>query len=288
MLKTTARKVLPNSMQHLVRHALSDSSHWRTNWELAKLREKVWSKEAGALVSCLNYTVRINDGPNFYMLYKDLFIHRIYHFETQRPDPLILDCGSNIGMSILYYKHVYPRARIVGFEPDPTIFPYLEENISNNKLEDVQLHQAAVGGQESVLTFYSDGKYSSCLAEHLPEEGATEAGVNWTKHEVPCVKLRECITEPVDFLKMNIEGAEYEALSNAADRLRQVKEMVVEYHHLPGLPRTLHKILELLHEQGFQYMINDFDSETNGGVNPPFQLLPDTRYYLLIYARRMN
>jgi hypothetical protein len=46
--------------------------------------------------------------------------------------------------------------------------------------------------------------------------------------------------------------------------------------------------LGLLHEHGFEYLINDFDSETNGGVQPPFGLDPDSRYFLLIYAKRMR
>ena len=62
--------------------------------------------------------------------------------------------------------------------------------------------------------------------------------------------------------------------------------MVIEYHHLPGLPRTLHNILDLLDRQGFEYLVNDFDSETNGGVQPPFRLAPESRYFLLIYGRR--
>lgn len=230
------------------------------------------------------YTVEINDGPNYYTLYKDIFVQRIYHFEAQRPDPLILDCGSNIGVSILYFKETYPQARIIGFEPDPVIFSYLEKNIVRNGLTDVQTIQAALAGEESTLDFYSDEKHSSHLAKHTPS--APPGG--WTRHDVPCVRLRDHLTESVDFLKMNIEGAEWEVLSDSEDRLRLVREMVIEYHHLPGLQRTLHKILELLHRQRFEYLINDFDSETNGGVRPPFSLKPETSYFLLIYANRTD
>jgi hypothetical protein len=148
----------------------------------------------------------------------------------------------------------------------------------------VRLVQAALAAQEGTLTFYSDGKYGSCLAEHVP----CDIPDGWAKYEVPCVRLRDYLTEPVDFLKGNIEGAEWEVLADSEDRLRQVREMVIEYHHLPGLPRTLHKILELLHRQGFEYLINDFDAETNSGVRPPFRLTPESRYFLLIYARRIE
>ena len=234
---------------------------------------------------CFSYTVHINEGPNFYILFKDIFIKQIYYFESQRPDPLILDCGSNIGMSILYFKHIYPKARIVGFEPDPTIFSYLQENISNNKLSNIKLVQSALARHSgSIRTFYSDGKYSGALTEYAHDD-ITEG---WQKYEVPCVRLRDYLAEPVDFLKMNIEGAEFDVLDDSKDKLRQVREMIIEYHHLPWLPRTLHNILELLSNQGFEYLISNFYAETNNEAQPPFHLTRDSRYYLLIYAKKMG
>ena len=252
-------------------------------WQLGSLRKKV-KKKSGSIVKCFNYAVRINDGFNYYILYKDIFLQRLYHFVAQRNDPLILDCGSNIGMSILYFKRVYPGARIIGFEPDPAIFPYLQENVARNGLRDVQLVQAALAAEEGSLTFYSDGKYGSYLAKTRPHD----LPEGWKRYDVPCVRLRDYLKEPVDFLKMNIEGAEWEVLADSEDVLRQVREMVIEYHHLPGLPRTLHLILDLLHRQGYEYLINDFDSESNPAVRPPFSLSPETRYFLLVYARRKD
>src|SRR5207248_649772 len=58
----------------------------------------------GSIAKVGPYRVRTNDGPNLYVLYKDLFIRRVYHFEAERSDPRILDCGSNIGLSVLYFK----------------------------------------------------------------------------------------------------------------------------------------------------------------------------------------
>ncbi len=263
---------------------MNQRSAWRARWVLARLRRRVSHRPPGSVLRCLGYSVRINDGPNFYTLVKDIFINRIYHFEAQHPAPLILDCGSNIGMSILYFKRVYPRARVIGFEADPAVFPILEENIARNQLTDVRLVRAAIAGQGGVGALCADGKFSSCLAQYGPPAMA-EA---WSRHEVPCVGLCDYLAEPVDLLKMNIEGAEHDALAGCGNALRMIREMVVEYHHLPGLPRTLHKILALLHAQGFEYLINDFDAETNGAGTPPFRLGPETRYFLLIYARRLD
>ena len=281
-LKGVVREIVPLRLRKVLWSAESWVAKRRAEARLARLRRQVSACAPGSRLRYLGYTVTINDGVNFYMVYKDIVIRRIYHFEAERPDPLILDCGSNIGLSILYFKHVYPRARIIGFEPDPTSHPSRAENIRRSGLNDVQLVQAAVAGRAGTLTFHSDGKYGSCLGEHVPEN----AGRDWTRHKVPCVLLRDYLAEPVAFLKMNVEGAEWDTLAACEDRLQRVREMVIEYHHLPGRPRTLHKILGLLYRQGFEYLINDFDPETNPAACPPFRLGPDSRYHLLIYGKR--
>lgn len=228
------------------------------------------------------FTVKINDGPNFNNLKRTIFDERIYHFDAIRPDPVILDIGSNIGASVMYFKHTYPRSRVLAFEPDPLISEILQDNIEMNRLSDVQIFNSAIAGREGTLTFYSDGRYQACLADHLPQDAVGD----WSRVDVPCRRLRDYLNVPVDFMKMNIEGAEWEALNDAGDQLRSIREMVVEYHHLPGLQRSLHSILSLLNDQGFDYLLNHFDYAINPEVQPPFALSPDSRYYLLVYAKR--
>jgi FkbM family methyltransferase len=281
-MRSLLKTLVPNGMKPALRRIEQDLNGWKHQWQLDRIRAHSFEAKAGTLLPCGPYTVRVNDGPNFFMQYKDIFHNRIYHFETASSHPTILDCGGNIGMSVLYYKHVYPGARITTFEPDPVVFQYLQENMLRHSLHDVRLVQAAVCGREGSLTFHSDGKYASNLA---PDTAPLEDG--WTKRVVPCVRLASHLTGAIDFLKINIEGAEWEALADCGEHLRLVNEMVIEYHHLPGLPRTLHAILDLLHRQGFEYLVNDFDSETNGGVQAPFRLTPESRYFLLIYAKRI-
>lgn len=57
-----------------------------------------------------------------------IFIQRTLHL-------LVLDCGSNIGVSVIRYKQLYPQAKTIAFEPDPTIFNVLENNIRLNTCE---------------------------------------------------------------------------------------------------------------------------------------------------------
>ncbi len=290
MLENTCRRIhaapfrrsLIRQLLRVAKRSMRVLQEWRYALHLALMRKRAYSLNAGDSVTFFSYTVLLDDGPNFYMLYKDIFVKQIYHFSAQRPDPFILDCGSNIGMSVLYFKLIYPEARIIGFEPDPAVFRCLQQNVASNRLTGVELIQAALSSQEASLVFQSDGNYGGHLGERLPKERPDRR----TEIRVPSTRLCHYLTEPVDFLKMNIEGAEWEVLRDSQDELRKVKQMVIEYHHLPGLPRTLHRILELLDHQGFEYLVNDLDSQTNRAVLPPFHLNADTSYFLLIYALR--
>lgn len=75
---------------------------------------------------------------------------------------------------------------------------------------------------------------------------------------------------------------------SSEDLLHRVHEMVIEYDRRPGLRRTLYMILGPLAPRGFEYLLPDFDVETNSATRPPFCRCPPNRYLLLVYARRIN
>jgi FkbM family methyltransferase len=212
------------------------------------------------------------------VLCRDLFDYHIYGFQSETRDPRILDLGGNIGMSVIYFKDQYPTAKIVALEPDPAIFPYLEENVRLNGLEEVELVQAAVADRVGTLTFFSDAKYGS----RLVTDGDSAPPDGWRRFEVPSVRLDSLLDQPFDFMKVNIEGAETTALEAAGEALRNVREMIIEYHHLPGLPRTLHRLLAVLDARGFDYLVHDYYGERRG----PFNLSRDTRAFPLVHAVR--
>lgn len=276
---------LPYSVQTLLKWAVRKPG--RSKSELTRIWNKqriVSAGRSGKSIGLEDFNVRINGGGvTPFDLYEDIFVHQVYDFESRRPDPRILDCGSNIGMSILYFKKCFPKARVVGFEPDPTIMPFLRDNIERNGLKDVEVINAALAAQAGTITLNSDGGAASHLAEYKPDDE-----VDWATFEVPCVRLSDYLSESVDFMKMNIEGAEYEVLSEAEPLLGQINAMNIEYHRLPGVPCTLHKILELLDRNGFVYTVSDFGLAMYGSAKPPVKLDPHARFWRQIYASRVD
>jgi hypothetical protein len=148
-------------------------------------------------------------------------------------------------------------------------------------LRDIEVVEAAVSSTDGTLSFFADSLIGGGLSEGAPVAESVET-------KVRAIRLRDYLTEECDFMKMNIEGAEWDALEDASDRLHLIREMAIEYHHLPGLPRTLHSILTLLHEKGFEYSVSDFGVDAYGPATLPMKLEKDTRYFRHIYARRRD
>jgi len=230
------------------------------------------------VVPFLDYRVSITDGPNFYMQYKDEFVRRIYHFDAQRPDPRIIDGGGNMGMSVLYFKRVYPGARITCFEPDPAIFGLLQENLARNGMTDVRLINAGLSGAAGDVDFAPDGSAGGQITTARKSI------------RVRMERLSDYLDEPIDFLKLNIEGEELPVLQETAARgkLRNVRELVLEYHGWAQGEQRLGDILNLLDRNGYRYLVHDFDAETCGASKPPFRLNPETTWFCLVYGRRFD
>ena len=273
-VRSAIRKIVPIPLRPAFRWAAHLPKRIQRALHLARAKYRINSAARhNTRARILNYDVRINKGTTPFELYEDIFLNDVYGFEAQRPDPRIIDCGANIGMSVLYFKHRYPQARVVAFEPDPTIVTFLDENIARNRLTGVEVVNAALAAEPGTMKLNSDGEVSSHLAAYKPDDGV------WQTFEVPCVLLSDYLDEPVDFMKMNIEGAEHEVLEECEPRIHQIRELNIEYHRLPGVPCTLHKILDLLDRNGFVYTVSDFGLAMYGRARPPVRLDPQARFW---------
>jgi hypothetical protein len=105
------RRFVPAGIRAVPWYVLKGRTEPGMSWQLARLRETIWARPK-ALVRFAGYEIRIAEGSSFYHQCRYVFADRVYHFEAQREDPLIIDGWSNIGVSILYFKWVYPKSRI--------------------------------------------------------------------------------------------------------------------------------------------------------------------------------
>ena len=202
-------------------------------------------------VKFLKYRCQIPDAPSFVWQFKDIFVDQVYKFGTESENPVIYDCGANIGMSCLYFKFLYPKAQIKAFEADPQICLVLEENLQRNNLNDIQVIKKAVWNKEDLVNFSRDGADGGSL---LGESNLTQISV---------IRLKDWIAkeERIDMLKLDIEGTETEVIVDCDGALKHVRHLFVEYHSWNNRPQTLGLILNILERNKFRYYL-----ETAGGI----------------------
>jgi FkbM family methyltransferase len=197
-------------------------------------------------VKLLGVSFRIADATSFYWNYREIFLQDIYKFQPSKPSPLIIDCGANYGTSIVYFNKMFPSARIIGVEADPFIFKILEWNMRTRGLNDIKLLNRAVSVDTAPVKFYSEGADGGRLY-HL--EGARKT------FDIDTINLDDLIEDEVDFLKVDIEGAETEVIC-ACERLDNVSQLFIEYHSFANATQTLAELLSKLSLHGFRYYLH--------------------------------
>ncbi len=195
------------------------------------------------------YKIAFRDSPVFLVSVNELFVNEFYKFRPETDRPKIIDCGSYIGTSILYFKVNYPNAIVNGFEPDETNFSLVEENLKNWNFPDTRVTNAAIWINNGSISFHAKGSMASKI-----ETGANHDG---DKKTVTCVRLRDLLNEEIDFLKIDIEGAEYEVLKDCEENLGFVKNLFVEYHGIYSEMYKLNEILGILERNKFKYYIKE-------------------------------
>jgi FkbM family methyltransferase len=195
----------------------------------------------------LGRRLAVPDAGSFLASRQEIFGKRVYSFAARTSQPRIIDCGANIGMSVIFFKTEHPGAIVTAFEPDPALFVALQKNVSAFGFTDVTLHQKAVWTKAGPLTFLQEGGHSGRIAQAGDQRVVT----------VDAARLHDLLVEPVDFLKVDVEGVELELLADCRDRLTNVDKLFVEYHSRVDQPQSMPNLLQLLGSAGFRYDIKE-------------------------------
>lgn len=127
-----------------------------------------------------------------------------------RPGAVCLDIGANLG----YYtvKMASLGAKVYAFEPDPFNYHLLEKNVRENGLDSrAVLRRAACGGSARSVSIAREQGTANYGAVHVASEGEQASA------EVDLVRVEVCVPQDkkVDFIKIDVEGFEPEALEGA-------------------------------------------------------------------------
>lgn len=192
-------------------------------------------------------------------LFFEIFLKGTYSLARTDEPIQAIDCGANIGVSLLYIKTRAPRARVVCFEPNPAARAVLEKNIAENKWgNDVHVFPYALGKEKGTVEFFVEGKVPTSSGGGVANYSKNKNSP-LSSYMVDVDTLSHYIDGTVDLLKIDIEGGEFDVLEElvAHDALKFVDRIQLEYHYIPGFfTRPLSEMLSLLESKGFRTFVH--------------------------------
>jgi FkbM family methyltransferase len=221
-----------------------------------------------------NLKIYTPDTLSFIWQYKEIFADENYKFQTNSLNPVIYDCGANIGTSCLYFSKSYSKSKIKAFEADPNIAKILKGNLEKNNCADIEVIDKAVWINNDGIELSLEGADGASIYSK----------VNVTK--VPSVRLKDLIEEEnkIDMLKIDIEGAEYEVLKDCQNSLSNVENIFIEYHSFSNSNQNLSEILSILEKNNFRYFIKPVNDREIPFINRTNKSNPAMDLQLNIYA----
>jgi FkbM family methyltransferase len=206
-------------------------------------------------------TLRTKDGLQFtvrqnYMdasILAEVFLDRDYirGFRLS-PRPVVVDVGGYIGdFAIFAAKHL-GAARVVVVEPSPENWKLLTKNVADNHCAETitALQMAVTDGSPLRMDVDAPERAQARVSADYfgkPKSQLKEvAGISLTK------LVQDFHLDVIDLLKIDCEGGEYTILLTApTEVLGRVKNLVFEFHEIPGFADQLNAVKRRLATEGF-------------------------------------
>jgi FkbM family methyltransferase len=148
----------------------------------------------------------------------------------------VIEVGGHIGFITQYFsKLVGQQGRVVVFEPGSNNIRYTVQNL--RRLQNTTLERIAVSSENGTAILYEDnltGQNNSLLRDYKNADWVAKSHGQTlvrTPHEVEVVSIDSYVDRhrlKPDFLKIDVEGCEYDVLLGATDTLRSVRALMVE------------------------------------------------------------
>ena len=170
----------------------------------------------------------------------------------------VLDIGAQSGFySLLLSRLIGPEGVVFAFEPLPANYRILEENVSLNNISNIEVIREAASDQSGEISFEFPHGDPSLVAGPILE------GDSLGTFQVPSMSLDDFARQTghhVQFIKMDVEGAETAVLRGAIQTLRTFHPpMIVELHY-DSSQQGQHPAISLLQELGYQIeWLNEVD-----------------------------
>lgn len=164
---------------------------------------------------------------------------------------IVVDAGAYYGyFTIFAAKKVGKKGRVIAFEPNPQNCEILRNNVALARLDNVAVIKRALFNKNIEIDLKSDFSRSSVVENKKAQNGGVKIQCALLDDEIKRLGLGK-----IDFLKMDIEGAEIEVFEGAKESLKNISQLAVACYHKRGGKTTGQILRPLLTRYGFDTKI---------------------------------
>ena len=186
----------------------------------------------------------------------------------------VVDLGANIGyFTLILAKLVGPTGKVFAFEPDPRNLALLKKNVEYNNYKNVIIVPKAVSNVNDKCTLYTGQKTFGQNKIYKPKKTKTQKFIPIDSETVRLDDFFKTngLLDKISFIKMDVEGAEFLALSGMKEILKLNKNIKIfteaEISYLEDAGSSYDQFIDLLTENDFTFSLADNRTETLTKVN---------------------
>ncbi len=156
---------------------------------------------------------------------------------------VVIDCGAYVGyFTVLASKLIGETGQVIAIEPDFFNRRILRKNIKANNLNNVTIIDRGLGNIESIIGWSVGGIISQAGKSQIFKVKTTTLNILYQKLHL----------KTIDFIKMDIEGAEINALNGADDLLKHAHNLAIASYHVIDGKKTCFEAEKILRVNGFK------------------------------------
>jgi len=177
------------------------------------------------------------------------------YMSSIRDGEVFVDVGANVGYYALRVKGHNPNSKVIAIEVHPDTFAALVRNVKANGF-DIECVNKAVYRNRGKITLYEHGGWSGIASIYRKSEKALTIDADTLDGIMSDLGLRPNV------MKIDIEGAEIDALQGAEESLRHARLVIIEIHY-----DNLEPVKQILEAMAFSIAIEN-NGEYVVGIRP--------------------